>query len=95
MAHKKELSYNLRLLADTPRKATAKSRLLSSSERPYLEDIQEQRLELASYQLQVALTNQLHKVLLQAMFLFIWSTWVERVKANSRIFERSYSIATG
>ena len=50
MAHKKELSYNLRLLADTPRKATAKSRLLSSSERPYLEDIQEQRLELASYQ---------------------------------------------
>ena len=94
MAHKKELSYNLRLLADTPRKATAKkSRLLSSSERPYLEDIQEQRLELASYQ--VALTNQLHKVLLQAMFLFIWSTRVERVKANSRIFERSYSIATG
>ena len=69
MAHKKELSYNLRPLADTPRKATAKSRLLSSSERPYLEDIQEQRLELASYQ--VALTNQLHKVLLQAMFLFI------------------------
>ena len=69
MAHKKELSYNLRLLADTPRKATAKSRLLSSSERPYLEDIQEQRLELASYQ--VALTNQLHKVLLQGMFLFI------------------------
>ena len=69
MAHKKELSYNLRLLADTPRKATAKSRPLSSSERPYLEDIQEQRLELASYQ--VALTNQLHKVLLQAMFLFI------------------------
>ena len=69
MAHKKELSYNLRLLADTPRKATAKSRLLSSSERPYLEDIQEQRLELASYQ--VAFTNQLHKVLLQAMFLFI------------------------
>ena len=69
MAHKKELSYNLRLLADTPRKATAKSRLLSSSERPYLEDIQEQRLELFSYQ--VALTNQLHKVLLQAMFLFI------------------------
>lgn len=68
MAHKKELSYNLRLLADhTPRKATAKSRLLSSSERPYLEDIQEQRLELASYQ--VAFTNQLHKVLLQAMFL--------------------------
>ena len=93
MAHKKELSYNLRLLADTPRKATAKSRLLSSSERPYLEDIQKQRLELASYQ--VALTNQLHKVLLQAMFLFIWSTRVERVKANSRIFERSYSIATG
>ena len=93
MAHKKELSYNLRLLADTPRKATAKSRLLSSSERPYLEDIQEQRLELASYQ--VALTNQLHKVLLQAMFLIIWSTRVERVKANSRIFERSYSIATG
>lgn len=69
MAHKKELSYNLRLLAATPRKATAKSRLLSSSERPYLEDIQEQRLELASYQ--VAFTNQLHKVLLQAMFLSI------------------------
>ena len=69
MAHKKELSYNLRLLAHTPRKATAKSRLLSSSERPYLEDIQEQRLELTSYQ--VAFTNQLHKVLLQAMFLFI------------------------
>ena len=69
MALKKELRYNLRLLADTPRKATAKSRLLSSSERPNLEDIEDQRLELASYQ--VAFTNQLHKVLLQAMFLFI------------------------
>ena len=48
-------SYNLRISADTPRKATAKSRLLSSSERPNLEDTQERRLKLASYQ--VSFTN--------------------------------------
>ena len=49
-SNRKKGSYNLRISADTPRKATAKSRLLSSSERPNLEDTQERRLELASYQ---------------------------------------------